>query len=311
MFVSGYICWSFCPENISQRPKRKGCSSIRSQIYRHRDETFICVCAFKKTQDIFFEKNKHQICQLIVFVVAHHFEKQPVTTPYFPQMKSPCYACNRSSSLASWRLSEEVQSIQCSMAGRPEIVVQRVQRELQVVAGKVAAKWGAEIDVFLPSTWVPTVDTWFSFSKGRWGLVFKISRHHVSHSLFFVGSMKPICHQHHAFIERIDFLGSNLSTFQLHQKELGASVCWPILSNYILYIYNGIVTLQTNWSYGFTVRFCTLWWHFAAKRPFRRSDMIPLAQRLEISWAKTTFQVHTRMVPTTPKVLFVSLREGT
>eukprot|EP00434_Breviolum_minutum_P018579 symbB.v1.2.016387.t1/scaffold1246.1/size129174/4 len=39
---------------------------------------------------------------------------------------------SRSSSLASWRLFEEVQSIQCSMAGRPEIVVQRVQRELQV-----------------------------------------------------------------------------------------------------------------------------------------------------------------------------------
>lgn len=238
--------------------------------------------------------------------------------PIFSSNEIPMLCLHRSSSLASWRLSEEVQSIQCSMAGRPEIVVQRVQRELQVAGGKGCCQVKGWNRCFLTNH-VGTYCRYLGFIlQGRWGLgvwFWKISLHipftmfHIHFSLW--GAWNRYATTNHAFIERIDCLGSNLSTFQLHQKELGASVCWPILSNYILYIYIGIVTLQTNWSYGFTVRFCTLWWHFAAKRPFRWSDMILLVQKLEISWAKTTFQVHTRMVPTTPKVLFVSLREGT
>ena len=117
---------------------------------------------------------------------------------------------HRSSSLASWRLSEEVQSIQCSMTGRPEIVVQRVQRELQVAGGN-PVKWGAEIDFsYKPRGYLlPILGFILQRKMGFGGLVLKDisshSLHHVSHSLFFVGSMKPIFHHHHAFIERIDY----------------------------------------------------------------------------------------------------------
>lgn len=70
---------------------------------------------------------------------------------------------------------------------------------------------------------------------GFGGLVLKDisshSLHHVSHALFFVGSMKPICHHHHAFIECIDYSSdpipahSSCRRFEFGQRELGASVC--------------------------------------------------------------------------------------
>lgn len=100
--------------------------------------------------------------------------------PIFSSNEIPMLCLHRSSSLASWRLSEEVQSIQCSMAGRPEIVVQRVQRELQVAGGKGCCQVKGWNRCFLTNH-VGTYCRYLGFIlQGRWGLgvwFWKISLH--------------------------------------------------------------------------------------------------------------------------------------
>ena len=120
-------------------------------------------------------ENKHQICQLIVFVVAHHFEKTTSNHPLlFSSNEIPMLCLHRSSSLASWRLSEEVQK-------HTVLHDRSAGNRCPTRPTGVAGGGGKPCEVrgwnrfFLQTTWVPTANTWLHSPKedGVWGFGFE------------------------------------------------------------------------------------------------------------------------------------------
>lgn len=165
-FVEAFV------QKISPKGLKKGLFVYPfSNLQIARWDIHLCARAFEKNNARHLKKTNIKYVNWLFLLWPMILRKQPVTTPYFPQMKSPCNACTGQ---VPWRPGVCLRKSKAYSAPWP------VGRKSLSNASNGSCRWPVGKGCCQVRGWNRcfltnhgTVKNWFSLSKGRWGLVFK------------------------------------------------------------------------------------------------------------------------------------------